>query len=282
MKNEKLHRAMTDIDDKIILEADDKKKKSVLLKYLPIAAALAFVIGVAAILTVSRPSESARFSLTDFDFGNFRTVVSGDRNVVVYEKKDIEEQITEFFESGDKAGFIARITPTEYRFYYDIKEDGFTNTPYIDGYAECICEINKVSSKYNLSNVSDGGKITVRLDLYLSPSNDISDETFMDLMTDMGAYKNGKTNTGIFAVPAKYVNENDFEILMTHDPRGALPLNESFYAFINSDTNGLYWFSYVCPTSDTLFESLKWDDDIKQSALNFRAYVSENDKSLAE
>lgn len=281
MKNDILHRAMTDIDDKIILEADEKKKRNVFLKYASIAAALALVIGITAAVTAVRFSSSTRFSLTEIDFGKYKTVLSGDRNVVVYEEKEIKEQIEEYFDDKNKNGFIARMTPLEYRFYYDIKEDEFTGTPYIDGYAECICKIEQASEKYNTSAVKDGKKITVRLDLYLSPSNNMSEETMLDMMTDMGAYKNKETKTGIFAIPAKYVNENDFNIL-THDPRGVLPLNEVFYAFINMDTEGNGWFSYVCPTSDEVLDSLKWPDDIKQSALNFRAFVIENDKNVTE
>ncbi len=281
MKNEKLQSAITDIDDKLILEADEKKKKNGFLKYASIAAALALVIGVTAIITASKFADKTRFSVACTDFGGFKTVFSGDRNIVVHEKKEIKEQIEEFFADTDKNGFIARITPLEYRFYYDIKEDEFTDLPYVDGYAECICKIDKVSEKYNSSNFAGGGKITVRLDLYLSPSKSISEETLLDMMTDMGAYKNKETKTGVFAIPAKYVNENDFDIL-THDPRGALPLNESFYAFIIAEPRCPYGFSYVCPTSDKLFDRLKWDDDILQSAKNFRAFVKENDKSLAE
>lgn len=280
MKNEKLHNAITDIDDKIILEADEKKKKRGFLKYAPIAAALALVIGTAAIVTASKFADKTRFSVAYADFDSFKTVFSGDRNIVVYEEKEIKEQIEEFFTDTTKNGFIALITPLEYRFYYDIKEDEFTDLPYVDGYAECICRIDKVSKNFNSLGAADGKKITVRLDLYLSPSKSISEETLMNLMTDIGAYKNGKTKTGVYAIPNKYVNENDFEIL-THDPRGILPLNEAFFAFITEDTNGFY-FLYVCPTSDTLFDFLRWDYDIKQSAINFKAYVSETDKSLTE
>ena len=103
----------------------------------------------------------------------------------------------------------------------------------------------------------------------------------MDLMTDIGAYKNGKTKTGVFAIPCKYVNENDFTIL-THDPRGVLPLHESFYAFITEDESGNGWFSYVCPTSDDTLTRMKWEDDIKQSALNFRQFIFDADKSVTE
>ena len=195
MKNDKLHRAITDIDDSLIAEADEKKKKSGLLKYASIAAALALVIGVTAAVTASKIGEKTRFSVTDIDFTGYKTTFSGDRNVVVYEEKEIGEQIEEFFGDKSKRGFIARITPLEYRFYYDIREDEFTDAPYIDGFAECVCEINKVSSKYNSSGVKDKETVTVRLDLYLSPSNSISEKTLMDLMTDIGAYKNGKIKT---------------------------------------------------------------------------------------
>lgn len=281
MKNEKLQSAITEIDDKLILEADEKKKKRGFLKYAPIAAALALVIGTAAIVTASKFADKTRFSVVETNFGNFKTVFSGDRNIVVHEKKEIKEQIEEFFTDATKNGFIALITPLEYRFYYDIKEDEFTDLPYVDGYAECICRIDKVSKNFNSSGAADGKKITVRLDLYLSPSKNISEETLLDMMTDMGAYKNKETKTGVFAIPAKYVNENDFDIL-THDPRGALPLNEPFYAFIIAEPRCPYGFSYVCPTSDKLFDRLKWDDDVMQSAKNFRAFVTENDKNLTE
>ena len=281
MKNDKLHRAITDIDDSLIAEADEKKKKSGLLKYASIAAALALVIGVTAAVTASKIGEKTRFSVTDIDFTGYKTTFSGDRNIVVYEEKEIWEQIEEFFGDKSKRGFIGRITPLEYRFYYDIKEDEFTDAPYIDGYAECVCEINKVSAKYNSSGVKDKETVTVRLDLYLSPSNSISEKTLMDLMTDIGAYKNGKTKTGVFAIPCKYVNENDFTIL-THDPRGVLPLHESFYAFITEDESGNGWFSYVCPTSDDTLTRMKWEDDIKQSALNFRQFIFDADKSVTE
>lgn len=48
------------------------------------------------------------------------------------------------------------------------------------------------------------------------------------------------------------------------------------------DTEGNGRFSYVCPTSDEVLDSLKWPDDIKQSALNFRAFVIENDKNVTK
>ena len=280
MKNEKLHRAITNIDDSLITEADEKRKKNGFLKYASIAAALALVIGITAAVTAAKFGGRSRFSVTDIDFGKYQTVPSGDRNVVVHEKKEIGGQIEEFF-NKNKRGFIARITPIEYRFYYEIKEDEFSGTPYIDGYAECICKIDKASAKYNTSTVKDEAKIIVFSDLYLSPSNSISEETLLNLMTDIGAYKNRQTKTGVYAIPAEYVNENDFNIL-THDPRGALPLCQSFYAFINEDISGNYCFSYVCPTSDEALDGLKWDDDIRQSALNFRAFVLENDKSVTE
>ena len=69
MKNDILHRAMTDIDDKIILEADEKKKRNVFLKYASIAAALALVIGITAAVIAVRFGSSTRFSLTEIDFG---------------------------------------------------------------------------------------------------------------------------------------------------------------------------------------------------------------------
>ena len=101
MKNDKLHRAITDIDDSLIAEADEKKKKSGLLKYASIAAALALVIGVTAAVTASKIGEKTRFSVTDIDFTGYKTTFSGDRNIVVYEEKEIWEQIEEFF--GDKS-----------------------------------------------------------------------------------------------------------------------------------------------------------------------------------
>ena len=281
MKNDKLHSAITNIDDSLIAEADGKRKKNSFLKYASIAAALALVIGVTAAVTAAKFGGRSRYSVTDIDFGKYKTELSGDRNVVVHEKKEIGGQIEEFFGNKNNRGFIARITPIEYRFYYDIKEDEFLGAPYIDGYAECICKIEKASAKYNTSAVKGEGKTVVFSDLYLSPSNRISEETMLNLMTDIGAYKNTETKTGVYAIPAEYVNENDFNIL-THDPRGALPLYQSFYAFINEDISGNYCFSYVCPTSDEVLDSLKWDDDIKQSALNFRAFVLENDKSLTD
>ena len=250
------------------------------LAVIAVAALLAAGLIAVGIVTAAKLGEETP-AVTDIDFTGYKTVFSGDRNIVVYEVKDICEQIEEFFGDKSKRGFIGRITPLEYRFFYDIREDEFTDAPYIDGFAECVCEINKISTKYNSSGVNDKETVTVCLDLYLSPSDSIIEKTLMDLMTNIGAYKNGKTKTGVYTIPAKYVNENDFNIL-THDPRGVLPLHESYYAFITEDERGNCWFSYVCPTSDDTLTRMKWEDDIKQSALNFRQFVFDAEKSVTE
>lgn len=279
MKNEKLHCALTDIDDDLIIEADGKRKKSNFIKYASVAAALALVIGIVAAVTALR-SVGSRYSVTDMDISKYKTVLSDDRNVVFPEKKETGKHTEELCEKYN--GFIALITPVEYRFYYVIREDENDGEPYVDGYAECICKINKTSERYNEANVIDGGNTTVRIDLCLSPSDKMSEKTLLDMMTEMGAYKNGKVLFGTYKIPAKYVNENDFEII-THDPRGALPLNVRYLALIipdNNNGNGL--FCYVCPTEDKTLDGLAWDDDIKHSARNFRAFVLENDESMAQ
>ncbi len=143
----------------------------------------------------------------------------------------VVESLDSYFKDDSNKGFLAKIAPIEYIFYWKVTKGN--ETFYFSGYAECRCSIQKISQKYNLTNYSEEDEIYIRKDVLLDPLNE---ELLLEIMKKIGGYKNESPVEGTFKVPDEYINASDFK-LRIHDATWLLLEDRSYYSFIKFDDN---------------------------------------------
>lgn len=194
-------------------------------------------------------------------------------NIVVHtDYTDVGSVVNKFFSDNSNRGFIAEIVPLEYAFYYTIEHDTDTGTFYLRGYAECKCSIKKISQKFNLSAYSDK-EISIRQDVFLQP---INENAAKEMLEYVGAYKNGSGVEGTYKVPDKFINENDYRLVMKN-PTVMLLGKESLYSFITF-YDGIPYLSMICGDLNGYKNDIP--DDILTSMTNFKEFLETNDSEL--
>ncbi len=171
---------------------------------------------------------------------------------------------------------LVEIVPEEYIYYYNVHED---NGILIDGYADCICRITKISEKFN-TEYSDteyevGDTINIRQGIYLDP---IADDTFLKMMKNIGACKNNKGIVGVYKANNKLINENDYRLIVRG---GTIVLTEdkSYSAMIGINNNIPYLMG-VYPKTDDGLQNIP--EDLLPEISHFKEFLLENDKDMLE
>ncbi len=171
-------------------------------------------------------------------------------------------------------GFIAKILPVEYIFYYTIDKDEDTGEIYMDGYAECRCSIQKISQKFNVSNYS-AEEIYIRENVFLEPVNE---EALKKMLESIGAYKNDTCIEGTYKIPNKFINATDYRLLA--ESQFMWLEDKPYYSLIRFDDDVAY-LSYCYMESDGLEDNRDdMPNDIITSSDNFRKFLETNDPDL--
>ena len=183
---------------------------------------------------------------------------------------NLYESINDYFAQKTNKGFIGKIVPSEYTFFYNVSCDEDTGRIYIDGYAECKCSIELISHKYNNSEYKEGDNIIIRQNIYLEPLND---DAILKMFKDIGAYENDKFIVGLFKANNDYINENDYRLLISESTM-VLSEEQNYYAYVTIE-NEIPYFSLIATQKDETTQSIP--DEVLLSMSNFKNFLQAND-----
>ena len=152
---------------------------------------------------------------------------------------DMASKMSARYVDGLYNGFVAKVEPIEYIFYFTPVLNDTNGLYNISGYAECRCRIVKMSQKYVSAEYGEE-EILVRQRIV---PRSINRELFLKIREEIGMYKDGSYVEGAFRIPAKYINEDNFEIEVFEE-RGMLLGEEPYYVEIDF-LHDIPWFGYV-------------------------------------
>ena len=182
---------------------------------------------------------------------------------------DVASQMNERLVDGTYNGFVAKVEPIEYIFYFTSVLDDTNGLYEISGYAECRCRIIKTSQKYNTSEYGEE-EILVREKIV---PRSINRELFLKIREEIGMYKDGSYVEGAFRIPAKYINEDNFEIEVFEE-HGMLLGEEPYYVDIVF-LHDIPWFGYVYNEDESCLSEY-----ITKSAMRFKDFLLTCDPEL--
>ena len=243
--------------------------------------AVGFLILIGAISVWALPRLKGGEDLSRPDPTRFQITYGSDRNIVYEKTEDIAAQLDDFFNVKGGKGAIARIVPQGYRFFWIVKKDDLSDSFYVDGFAECVCRVDSVSTRHNTLALAGGDVVTVRQNIHLMPKTE--DEAFVTMITEIGAFRDGTPREGTFQIPERYINETDFGFLI-HDLFGILYAGEAYDVMLGqsalSGQPDCLFFRYLCPVSEERLTACRWEPDIVFCAENFRTYLTENEPDI--
>ena len=182
---------------------------------------------------------------------------------------DMASKMSARYVDGLYNGFVAKVEPIEYIFYFTSVLNDQNGMYHISGYAECRCRIIKMSQKYDLAEYGEE-EILVRQDIVPFTTNE---ELFRKIREEIGLYKDGSYVEGAFRIPAKYINEEDLQIDI-RESIGLLLGEKPYYVEIVF-WNDIPYFDYVYNEDESCLSKY-----IKDSAMEFKDFLLTCDPDL--
>ncbi len=186
---------------------------------------------------------------------------------------DCETAINNFFSDETHKGFIAKISPIEYTFYYTVTNDAVADTYVVGGYAECKCSITNVSRLFNLSEYSER-EIVVRQKMYLVPKDTEYTSNILERVGALHKTESGESKAvdGTYKIPDEFISASKFSLRIS-DETQVLSGEGPYYALIYFDGDTAHFYS-ICDGRDEYGAALP--TDVATRASDFKKYLLAN------
>ncbi|MBO4414200.1 MAG: hypothetical protein J5830_05785 [Clostridia bacterium] len=211
---------------------------------------------------------------SDKSLGSFRIKPGAEIDVVISNEPS-NNSIEDFFSEDNKKGFIGKIKPLEFSFYYEVRYVDFSDYPQADGYAVCTCEILNISDKYNSTGLKTGDKVEIKLNIFPDYKNE---KKLLKMMKETGSItKDGKTAIpGTYRMPDWYVNSRNFDLIIEEYSTAILTFDD-YYAFVIAD-KGINHLGQVCfaEDNDNKLIDLNLPEANKDNMKLFSSFIKEN------
>ncbi len=228
-----------------------------------------FTIIVLAIVMTALPGCSSDKSLSSF------RIKPGAEIDVVISNEPSDNSIEDFFSEVGKKGFIGKIKPLEFSFYYEIRDADFSDYPQVDGYALCTCEILDISENYNSTDFITRDKVSIKLNVRPDFKNE---NNLMKMMKETGSItEDGKTAIpGTYRMPDWFANNRNFDLIVEEYSSVILQFDD-YYALVIADGE-INYLGKVCfaDDNDNKLTGLNLPKANKDNMKLFSSFIKEN------